>query len=78
MVYLGFVSILLKQRLGFVGFFAFASFFEWGLHKYLMHRPLWDYPFRAHALVHHQVFRADNTYHLRCEADKKRGKVTFA
>lgn len=43
-----------------------TSLFEWTLHKYVMHRPLgkFDYPFRAHALVHHQIFKADKTYHL--------------
>jgi hypothetical protein len=31
-----------------------ASFFEWTLHRYVMHRPVgpFTYPFRAHALVH--------------------------
>jgi hypothetical protein len=51
----------------------FASFFEWTLHRYLMHRPLWkfDYAFQAHAVVHHNTFKADHTYHLINEADKK-------
>ncbi len=50
----------------------YASFFEWILHKYLMHRPMgkFDYAFRAHALVHHQTFKADHTYHLIHDADK--------
>jgi Fatty acid hydroxylase superfamily len=50
----------------------FASFFEWTLHRYMMHRPFgsFDYPFRAHALVHHQIFKADHTYHLLDEKDK--------
>lgn len=50
----------------------FASFFEWTLHRYVMHRPLGplEYPFRSHALVHHQVFKADHRYHLVDEADK--------
>jgi hypothetical protein len=59
-----------------MGFFAYASFFEWVLHRYIMHSLLWNYPFQAHALVHHGLFRADHTYHLRHEKDKK--KVTFA
>jgi hypothetical protein len=71
----GLLSVL-KGILGFVGWFAFTSFFEWTLHKYLMHSLVWSYPFHAHALVHHGLFRADHTYHLRCEKDKK--KVTFA
>lgn len=50
----------------------FASFFEWTLHRYFMHRPVgkFDYAFRAHALVHHQRFKADHTYHLIHEEDK--------
>lgn len=51
----------------------YASFFEWVLHRFVMHRPLgkFDYPFRAHAVVHHQTFKADHTYHLVNETDKK-------
>jgi hypothetical protein len=49
-----------------------ASFFEWTLHRFVMHRPLgpFTYPFRSHALVHHQIFRADESYHLINEEDK--------
>ena len=55
-----------------VGIFV-ASFFEWTLHRFLMHRPLgrFEYAFRAHAIVHHQTFRADHSYHLIKEADKE-------
>ncbi len=51
----------------------FASFFEWTLHRFVMHRPVgpFTYPFRAHALVHHQIFRADESYHLINEKDKE-------
>lgn len=51
----------------------FASFFEWILHRYVMHQPVgpFTYPFRTHALVHHRIFRADETYHLINEADKE-------
>ena len=51
----------------------FASFFEWVLHTYVMHRPLgsFRYAFRAHALVHHQTFKADHSYHLQNDEDKK-------
>lgn len=50
----------------------FASFFEWVLHKYVMHRPVgkFRYAFHAHAVVHHQIFKADHTYHLINEKDK--------
>src|SRR5437868_7654673 len=59
--------------LGLAGAVAFASFFEWALHRFFMHRPVWrfDYAFRAHALVHHQTFKADHTYHLINEPDKE-------
>ena len=51
----------------------FASFFEWTLHRFVMHKPLggFSYPFRAHALVHHRTFRADQSYHLLDEKDKE-------
>jgi thiol-disulfide isomerase/thioredoxin len=50
-----------------------ASFFEWILHRYLMHRKvrIFDYPFQKHALVHHRVFKADESYHLLREEDKR-------
>ncbi len=49
----------------------FASFFEWVLHKYVMHRPVgkFRYAFQAHAIVHHGTFKADKTYHLIHEKD---------
>jgi len=49
-----------------------GSFFEWTLHKFVMHRPLFNfrYAFQAHAVVHHKVFKADDTYHLINEDDK--------
>jgi hypothetical protein len=51
---------------GFVGTVIYSSFFEWTLHRYVMHRPLgkFRYPFESHTLIHHRVFRADETYHL--------------
>src|SRR5690242_5473015 len=49
----------------------YASFLEWLLHRFVMHRPLFGftYPFKAHAVVHHQTFKADETYHLTNEED---------
>jgi hypothetical protein len=67
---------LLKGSLSYVIFFAYASFFEWFLHKYIMHTLNWKYPFTSHALTHHGLFRADFSYHLQREQDKP--KVTFA
>jgi len=65
-------SFFFWTTVGFLVAVIFASFFEWTLHRYIMHRPLgkFDYPFRAHALVHHQTFKADHTYHLIHEEDK--------
>jgi hypothetical protein len=59
--------------LGFSTAFIFASYVEWTLHRYLMHRPLsiFSYPFERHALIHHKVFRADETYHLVHEKDRE-------
>ena len=68
---------ILVQLLVFTTVFAYASFFEWTLHRFLMHRPLvWGYPYRAHALTHHRVFKADTTYHIQQKNDQH--DVTFA
>ena len=61
------------MALGVLVAVVFGSFFEWTLHRYVMHRPLgkFRYPFERHALIHHHVFKADHTYHLIHEEDKK-------
>src|SRR5580658_10406901 len=61
-----FSEALFWPAVGFVFAVVYASFFEWVLHRYVMHRPLgkFRYPFEAHALIHHRVFQADDTYHL--------------
>jgi hypothetical protein len=63
----------LITALSFLSNIIFASFFEWSIHKYVMHRPLgaFRYPFQAHAVVHHQIFKADHTYHLINPKDKE-------
>ena len=50
----------------------FGSFFEWMLHRFVMHRPVgrFTYAYRAHTLIHHRVFKADHSYHLTDEKDK--------
>ncbi|MCC6355697.1 MAG: sterol desaturase family protein [Verrucomicrobiae bacterium] len=58
-----------------VGFFSaivYGSFFEWALHRFLMHKriPFFPYPFKAHALVHHRLFKADFTYHVQRPGDE--------
>jgi len=51
--------------IGFLIGVVLASFFEWTLHRFFMHRPTlgFRYPFERHALIHHHIFRADHTYH---------------
>lgn len=45
--------------------FTYSSFFEWYVHRYIMHVkrpfPLAD-AFRGHTLVHHQLYRWDQTF----------------
>jgi len=61
---------------GFISLFFYASFFEWVLHRFLMHQPIWSYPFKSHALIHHGIFRSGPTYFLTHDEDLK--KVRFA
>jgi hypothetical protein len=55
--------------IGFMGGVVYCSFFEWTLHKYIMHTNLkwFSYPFKAHAVTHHGIFKSDHTYHLQDE-----------
>ena len=66
-------DFFLWMMAGLVAGLVFGSFFEWGLHKYVMHRPVgrFRYAFEAHAVVHHHVFKADHTYHLHEDRDKE-------
>ena len=59
------------MAIGFICATVYASIFEWLLHRYIMHKPVWKfrYPFERHALIHHRVFRADESYHLIDEKD---------
>lgn len=61
-----FLTFLYWTGIGFILGVVFASFFEWALHRFVMHKPIgsFRYPFEAHALVHHRIFKADHTYHL--------------
>jgi len=65
-------SFFFWSAVGFVIAIIFASFFEWALHRFVMHKRVsfFSYPFEKHALVHHQIFKADETYHLIKEEDK--------
>ena len=65
-------SFLIWAAVGFLIATVFASFFEWALHRFVMHKRVsfFSYPFEKHAMVHHQIFKADETYHLIHEKDK--------
>jgi hypothetical protein len=67
------LPFILWTLAGFSVSIILASMFEWALHRYVMHRPLgkFRYPFEAHAVVHHHVFKADHTYHLINDKDKE-------
>ena len=67
-----FLSPFLWCLVGFAGTVVFGSFFEWTLHRFVLHRPLrfFRYPFDTHAMVHHKIFRADHTYHVQYKTDQ--------
>lgn len=66
-------GFLFWTTVGFVLGTLFASLFEWALHRFVMHRPVgsFRYPFERHALIHHHIFKADESYHVRDEKDKE-------
>lgn len=68
-----FSEAMFWPAIGFLCAVIYASFFEWLLHRYVMHRPVgkFRYPFETHTLIHHRVFRADETYHLIHPKDAK-------
>ena len=65
------IAFLIWMALGIAAGIIWASFFEWTFHRFVMHRPVrgFTYPFQMHALTHHRVFKADETYHLQHPAD---------
>lgn len=69
---LGAGPYLLFQAAAFLVSMVYLSFFEWALHRNIMHRKTWIfYPFQTHALVHHSLFRHDESFHLHQSADRK-------
>jgi hypothetical protein len=66
------LTVIHWTTLGLVFGIVFASFFEWLLHRFLMHRPVrrFRYPYERHTLIHHRIFKADYTYHLIHEHDR--------
>jgi hypothetical protein len=49
----------------------YSSIFEWTAHRYVMHNPhgAWRYAYHSHTRVHHNLFRADESYHLQDGTD---------
>jgi hypothetical protein len=67
---------VIAQVTAFLVTLVYGSFFEWTLHRNVMHRRTWlSFPFEVHALLHHRIFRHDETYHALNEEMKKH--VTF-
>jgi hypothetical protein len=59
------MSSFFLAGLAFVAGVVYSSFFEWALHRYILHsRRFLKSPHRAHQLEHHGIFRADATYFL--------------
>jgi sterol desaturase/sphingolipid hydroxylase (fatty acid hydroxylase superfamily) len=60
-------SFWLPQIIAYFATFIYGSFFEWTLHRFVMHRrqPLVPYPFELHAMVHHKLFQSDETFHAK-------------
>jgi hypothetical protein len=66
----------LWNALGFACCVVWCSFAEFILHRFVMHRKgLLSFPYELHAVGHHTMFRADETYHAQDEAMKEH--VTF-
>jgi len=67
------MAVALVALVAFACGVVYCSFFEWTLHKYIMHRPFLGlrYPFRAHAQTHHRIFEFDETYLLQRDEDKR-------
>jgi hypothetical protein len=64
------LTILPLLLLSFAASLVVASFFEWALHRFLMHGVLIrGYPYRAHDRMHHGTVDADRNYQLRHETD---------
>lgn len=72
------MEIISANALTFFVAIIYASFGEWLIHTFLMHRrmPLLSYPFEKHQLQHHVLFRGDETYQA-CPPDERLEHITF-
>ena len=54
---------LLCELGAFVVYFLYGSYFEWFFHRFLFHSPKVVYrTFREHTLIHHQIYKGDESY----------------
>jgi hypothetical protein len=67
------VTLLPALFVGIVLSVVWGSFFEWTLHRFVMHRrvPFFGYPFRTHAVIHHGTFGPGPDYHLLQETHRE-------
>lgn len=69
---------------GFVLGVIVDSFFEWTLHRHVMHKPVkifgitLKYAFEAHAKIHHHLFGSEEDYHLINEEKQDKWKIPMA
>lgn len=65
-------AYFLSQGIAVIAGIIYGSFFEWTLHRNIMHRKTWiSYPFELHAMLHHRLFRHDETFHALNEEMKQ-------
>jgi len=70
------MTILLSAAAGLLVAIVQSSFVEWAFHRYWLHRPwLPKECFTSHTLVHHQLCKYDDTFHV--EAEEQRESLTF-
>lgn len=73
----GFTLALTALLAGFLVGVVHGSFFEWAFHRYWLHRPwLPKDCFTTHTLVHHQLCKYDDTFHV--TEEEQHEALTFA
>jgi hypothetical protein len=72
------MDFLLWNLIGFLVQPIYGSFFEWTLHRFVMHKrqKLLPFPYELHAVQHHSLFGADASYHA-AEGDPRLEHVDF-
>jgi hypothetical protein len=69
--------IFLAVLTGFVFSVVQSSFFEWAFHRFWLHRPwLPKGCFTSHTLVHHQLCKFEDTFHV--EEEEQHEALSFA